>query len=240
MLFNQVIAELPESKCVPVVTEPMPRLRKRMAGAGDHVVARPYPGTRQIRRDDVAYRRLGNARWHGGIDPPPHEWVGNDGKPIYFDSIDNSAYILGKGEHSARRSWIYIDGEAFEGVRADVAGDPNETWVNVAWKMLYSATNSWLGVVSNTGATAAVYNLTMDPFEKYDMLFNGAAPMRVLSTSPGKWSGQDDGWALAVLAPPMIEFDKTLIKFPNIRRFLGGASTDLIPNLQNPDNRSHC
>ena len=34
----------------------------------------------------------------------------------------------------------------------------------------------------------------------------------------------------------MIEFDKTLMKFPNIQRFVGGASTDLIPNLQNPDN----
>ena len=40
-------------------------------------------------------------------------WVGNDGKPIYFDSIDNSAYILGKAKHSARKSWIYIDGETF-------------------------------------------------------------------------------------------------------------------------------
>ena len=47
-----------------------------------------------------------------GLTPPPHEWVGNDGKPIYFDSIDNSAYILGKDQHSARKSWIYIDGES--------------------------------------------------------------------------------------------------------------------------------
>ena len=31
-----------------------------------------------------------------GLTPPPHDWVGNDGKAIYFDSIDNSAYILGK------------------------------------------------------------------------------------------------------------------------------------------------
>ena len=38
-----------------------------------------------------------------GLTPPPHEWVGNDGKPIYFDSIDNSAYILGKAQHSARK-----------------------------------------------------------------------------------------------------------------------------------------
>ena len=50
-----------------------------------------------------------------GLTPPPHEWVGNDGKPIYFDSIDNSAYILGKAEHSARKSWIYIDGESLPG-----------------------------------------------------------------------------------------------------------------------------
>ena len=81
-----------------------------------------------------------------GIDPPPHEWVGNDGKPIYFDSIDNSAYILGKAEHSARRSWIYIDGENFEGVRADIGGDPNETWVNIAWKIPLHGEGFWLGV----------------------------------------------------------------------------------------------
>jgi membrane-anchored protein YejM (alkaline phosphatase superfamily) len=59
-----------------------------------------------------------------GLKPPPHEWAGNDGKPIYFDSIDNSAYILGKEPHSARKSWIYIDGENFLGARADIGGDP--------------------------------------------------------------------------------------------------------------------
>ncbi len=76
----------------------------------------------------------------------------------------------------------------------------------------------------------------MDPYEKYDMTFNGAAPARVLTTSPGKYAGQDNGWALALIEPVMVEFDKTIMKFPNIRRFVGGASNDLIPNLQNPDN----
>src|SRR5580658_8016497 len=53
-----------------------------------------------------------------GITPPPHgEMKDNNGKPIYFDSIDNSAYILGKADHSARRSSIYIDGEVFQGAR---------------------------------------------------------------------------------------------------------------------------
>jgi len=52
-----------------------------------------------------------------GLTPPPHDWVGNDGKGIYFDSIDNSAYVLGKAIHSARTSWVYVDGETFNGVR---------------------------------------------------------------------------------------------------------------------------
>jgi arylsulfatase len=45
-----------------------------------------------------------------GITPPHGAWVGNDGKPIYFDSINNSDYILGKAKHSTRRSWVYING----------------------------------------------------------------------------------------------------------------------------------
>jgi arylsulfatase len=171
-----------------------------------------------------------------GLTPPPHEWVGNDGKPIYFDSIDNSAYILGKAQHSARRSWVYIDGEVFQGMRADVAGDPKEPWVNIAWKYLYTAKDSWLGPTQNLGSVGALYNLTMDPYEKYDMVFNGAGPARALTTSPGKFSGQDNGWAIALLDPVLIDFDKTLMKFPNIKRSVGGASTDLIPDLQHPDN----
>ena len=42
-----------------------------------------------------------------GLTPPPHgEWVGNDGKPIYFDGIDNSAYVTGKRRlpHGTRSS----------------------------------------------------------------------------------------------------------------------------------------
>lgn len=171
-----------------------------------------------------------------GITPPPAEWVGNDGQPIYFDSIDNSAYVLGKAEHSARKSWVYIDGENFQGARADIGGDPKEPWVNIAWKYLYTAKDSWLGSEANLGAIGALYNLTMDPYEKYDMIFNGAAPARVLTTSPGRYSGEDNGWVLALIDPVIIAFDKSIVKFPSIPRFLGGASTDLIPNLQRPEN----
>ena len=170
-----------------------------------------------------------------GLTPPPHDWVGNDDKGIYFDSIDNSAYILGKAQHSARKSWVYIDGENFYGVRADIGGDPKEPWLNIAWKYLYTAKDSWLGVEANLGAIGALYNLTMDPYEKYDMTFNGAAPMRVMSSSPGKYSGQDNGWVGAIISPTIIDFDKSIMKYPNIRRYPGGASNDLIPNLQRPD-----
>jgi arylsulfatase len=171
-----------------------------------------------------------------GLTPPPHDWVGNDGKPIYFDSIDNSAYILGTAPHSARTSWVYVDGEDFYGVRADVGGDPTEPWLHMAWKYLYTAKDSWLGVSANLGSIGAIYNLTMDPYEKYDMTFNGAASTRVLSSSPGKWSGEDNGWALSLLEPVILDFDKTILKYPSIKRSPGGASNDLIPNLQNPAN----
>ncbi len=31
-------------------------------------------------------------------------------------------------------------------------------------------------------------------------------------------------------------FDQSIMKFPSIKRFPGGASTDLTPNLQDPEN----
>jgi arylsulfatase len=40
--------------------------------------------------------------------PTKGETLDNNGKPIYFDGIDNSAYVTGKDMHSARDSWIYI------------------------------------------------------------------------------------------------------------------------------------
>ena len=168
--------------------------------------------------------------------PPTGEMKDNNGKPIYFDSIDNSAYILGKSPHSARKTWIYIDGENFQGARADIGGDPNEPWVNIAWKYLYAAKDSWLGPTQNLGAIGAAYNLTMDPYEKYDMTFNGAAPTRLATSSPGRYAGQDNGWVLSLIEPVILDFDKSLMKYPSIQRFPGGASNDLIPDLQHPKN----
>jgi len=170
-----------------------------------------------------------------GLTPPPHgEWKDNDGKPIYFDSIDNSAYILGKALHSARDSWIYISGENFGGMRFDIGGDPANPNLRIAWKYLTTAKDTWLGPTATLGGIGSIYNLTMDPFEKYDMTFNGAVATRLPTTSPGRYSGYDNGWALSLLDPVLVDFDKSIKKYPNIKRFPGGASNDLDPNLQNP------
>jgi arylsulfatase len=76
----------------------------------------------------------------------------------------------------------------------------------------------------------------MDPFEKYDMTFNGAVDARLAQASPGKYAGQDNGWVLALIYPVMIDFDKSIIEYPSIKRYAGGASNDLRPNLQTPEN----
>jgi hypothetical protein len=112
--------------------------------------------------------------------------VGNDGKPIYFDGIDNSAYVTGKSPSSARNSFIYIDGETLGAVRADIGGDPDNPDLKIAWKYLYTAKDTWLGPEQVLGGIGALYNLTMDPYEKYDMTFNGAMSYRLASSSPGK------------------------------------------------------
>jgi hypothetical protein len=51
-------------------------------------------------------------------------------------------------------------------------------------------------------------------------------------SSPGKYAGKDNGWVLSLVYPVLIDFDKTISKYPNITRYVGGASTDLASNLQ--------
>lgn len=122
------------------------------------------------------------------------------------------------------------------GVRVDMGDDPANPDLKIAWKYLYTAKDTWLGSEQNLGAQGAVYNLTMDPYEKYDMLFNGAMATRMPTNSPGKWSGEDNGWVLSLAYLAMIDFHKSIIKYPNIKRFPGGDSNDLVPNLKNHEN----
>ena len=102
---------------------------------------------------------------------------------------------------------------------------------------MWTAKDSWLGPSLNLGSIPAVYNLTMDPFERYDMIFNGAqGAFHGIQTSPGRYAGEDNGWTAALFSMVLLDFDKTIMKYPNIQRYPGGASNDLRPDLQHPKN----
>src|SRR5260370_22582556 len=122
------------------------------------------------------------------------------------------------------------------GARADIGGDPTNPDVSIAWKYLWTAKDTWLGPEPNLGGIGSIYNLTMDPFEKYDMAFNGAVSSRLPTASPGKYAGQDNGWVLALIYPTVMEFNKSVVDYPSIKRVPGGASADCMPDLQRPDN----
>jgi arylsulfatase len=165
--------------------------------------------------------------------PQKGEIKDNNGNPIYFDGIDNTDYVTGKDKHSARDGWIYIDGENFEAARQDILNAPD---VKIAWKMSWTSKDTWMGPTLSVGAVPSVHNLTMDPYEKYDMMFNGATSTRNTTSSPGRYAGMDNGWAISLVDIPVMEFNKSIVKYPNLERFPGGASTDYLPNLQNPKN----
>jgi len=150
-----------------------------------------------------------------GLKPPSNgEYTGNDGKPIFFDGIDNSAYVTGKADKSARTEWIYIEGLDFQAVR----------WNQ--WKFMFTAKDAWLGPDMELGGIPAVYNLQMDPGEQYDMTFNGAAPRVAgqITTSPGRYSGFDNGWSLGYMTGIVNKFNETLRKYPNLETIPATAS----------------
>jgi hypothetical protein len=122
------------------------------------------------------------------------------------------------------------------GARTDIDGDPTNPDVNIAWKYLWTAKDTWLGPEQNLGSIGAAYNLTMDPFEKYDMVFNGAVPARLPQTSPGRYAGQDNSWLGALIVPVVMEFNKSIVDYPSMKRAPGGGSNDWRPDLQRPDN----
>ena len=89
-------------------------------------------------------------------------------------------------------------------MRADIGDDPENPDLKIAWKVLYTSKDTWLGPELNLGAIGSIYNLTMDPYEKYDMTFNGAVATRNPTTSPGRYAGMDNGWAISLLDIPLI------------------------------------
>ena len=82
----------------------------------------------------------------------------------------------------------------------------------------------------------------MDPGEQYDMTFNGAAPrvLGILSTSPGRFSGSDNGWSVGYATTIVNSFTESVRKFPNIPTIPSGAAIGsdipefVVPNLAVP------
>ena len=227
----------PDAGTTPFRGEKGTRLRGRLADTGPDVVARPHPGRRQLPRDDVAHRLLVDARRHDRA---------HASAARRLDRRRRQADLLRQHRQQRLRPRA---GPAFGAPvmdlhrRRELHGSARgrgrrsgQSDLNIAWKYLWTAKDTWLGPEQNLGAIGSVYNLTMDPFEKYDMTFNGAMSSRMATSSPGKYAGQDNGWVLALIYPVLIEFDKSIIEYPSIKRFPGGASNDLRPDLQRPDN----
>jgi hypothetical protein len=85
----------------------------------------------------------------------------------------------------ARKSWIYIDGETFGAIRVDICGDKEHADICIAWKYTWTMKDTWLGAEAMLGSIGSLYNLTLDPYEKYDMIFNGAQATRIPKSSSG-------------------------------------------------------
>jgi hypothetical protein len=58
----------------------------------------------------------------------------------------------------------------------NLAGDRDNPDLHIARKYLWTAKDTWLGSEQDLGTISTLYNLTIDAFEKYDMVFTGAVP----------------------------------------------------------------
>ena len=229
----------PDAGTTPFRGEKGSAVRGRLARARHHVVrpARSRPA-HVLRRDDVAYRRLGDA----GHDGRPHaaartSWVGQRRQADLFRQHRQQRL-----RHWASPSIRRATRGSISTARPSAACAPTSATIprtpscNIAWKYLYTAKDTWLGPEQNLGAIGSLYNLTMDPFEKYDMTFNGAVSHAAADHLAGPLRRPGQRLGSSLVYPVLIDFDKSIMKFPNIKRFPGGASNDLVPNLQDPAN----
>ena len=150
-----------------------------------------------------------------GIDTPP-VGAGEDknGNPIYFDGVDQSAYLLRKTDEAPRNHFEFVLSTSLGGVRIH------------DWKYHFTLDDSWLGPSLELGYPA-IYNLKMDPTEQYDRFFGGAAPttaIGALQTSPGRWVGADSTWTIAAVSVAVESLNKTFQDFPNVPIVPGGST----------------
>ena len=185
-----------------------------------------WPG--KIKPGTVATEMMSHMDWWPtfagliGAEAPPHVWKDNDGKPIVFDGVDNSPYLLGKGP-GKRDTFFYYTDQTFAGVRVN------------QYKFMFTTKDTWLGTEMPL-ATPAVFNLQWDPREQYDILFNGAAPTQgTMKTSPGRFAGPDHGWLVTgYLSPTMYPHFEEIAKIPNKPSVLKGGLLYMIPRENRP------
>ena len=179
-----------------------------------------------------------------GLKPPPHgEWQDNNNQPIYFDGIDQSARIMylsrslaAAGNAAVGNTRTTSGGTAGGTLDPGYVEAPRSTWVYMRgldlqairyneWKWNWSSQDAWLGPKLTNGLPS-LFNLNMDPGEEFDMVFNGAAPRVAgqISTSAGRWSGQDGGWTMAMAGKVMDDVIESFKKYPNIPTIPAGAS----------------
>jgi arylsulfatase A-like enzyme len=187
-----------------------------------------WPG--HIKPGTVATEMMSHMDWWPtfagilGVAPPPHIWQDNNGKPIVFDGIDNSDYVLGKGP-SKRDSFIYYYDQSFGGLRVK------------NYKFVFTIKDTWLGPGLPLTSAPAVYNLLWDPAEHYDILFNGAMPATAgaIQTSPGRFAGPDHGWTVALyMNPVFVAHFEEVAKYPNKPSLIKGGPFWLIPAENRP------
>ena len=187
-----------------------------------------WPGT--ITAGQVASEMMSHMDWWPtfagllGVEPPPHIWQDNNGNPIVFDGVDNSAYLLGQGA-SNRTTFFYYYDQAFGGVRVD------------NYKFLFTSKDTWLGPSMPLTSAPAMYNLLWDPGEQFDTLFNGAMPTAgQVQTSPGRFSGADHGWTLTMFMTPVLdEHFAEIAQYPNKPSQIKGGPFYQIPEEYRPD-----
>jgi len=185
-----------------------------------------WPG--HIKPGTVANEMMSHMDWWptfvkiAGGTPPPHIWKDNKGKAIVFDGIENRDYLLGTGP-SKRDHFFYINDLSFGGLRV------------TNFKALFTAKDTWLGPELNLDFPA-IYNLYWDPGEQYDVMFRGAAPTRGdLRTSPGRYSGEDHGWAVSLFQPYLLQFFGELAQYPNRPTIpSAGSGYQLVREVNNP------
>ncbi len=73
--------------------------------------------------------------------------------------------------------------------------------------------------------------VSLPRLEPYDIVFNGAAPTRGdFKTSPGRYSGQDNGWIGLYINPVTMQFWDEMKTHPNIPyKPFGAGSYEQIP-----------